>query len=268
MTRFFFFDLDSTLIYSKRAISQHNPGTDFSALVPVDHRDGNPASYMTERSWETLARLMSDPDIKIVPVTTRSAKQYGRVILPAVPEYALAGNGSVLFRDNIRCPKWDTRIASKSDTVPDPIAKIITQAQNRDWFTRSAFVEDRYFCVTTDHPDSHDRAWAEELEAAAGTEWHVSYQGKKINIVPTWLTKDNAALELLSIHGDTGNVWAAGAGDSLLDLGLVTRLDAGIHPRHGELAGMNLAGVGVEQTSTVGLYAGEEILDWASAQAA
>ena len=84
-----FLDLDNTIIYSKRRVS------DATDIVKVEDYNNSPLSYMTKSSYEKLNTLLQRKDIQIVPITTRVDYQFDRIELPDF-KYAILGNGSVL----------------------------------------------------------------------------------------------------------------------------------------------------------------------------
>lgn len=91
-----FTDLDNTLIYSKRV------NIEDKITVEIYNEENN--SFMSRCSYKLLQRL--NEVLLIVPVTTRTYIQYGRIDLGIVPRYALCANGGMLLKDGVISKDW------------------------------------------------------------------------------------------------------------------------------------------------------------------
>ena len=94
----FFTDLDNTLIYSHR---WNLP----DGKVCVEYLDGREQSYMTESAYTFLT---GNPGFAIVPVTTRTEVQYGRLTCMEAMgiRHALICNGGKLLADGKEDVGW------------------------------------------------------------------------------------------------------------------------------------------------------------------
>ncbi|HEX2902421.1 MAG TPA: hypothetical protein VHO01_03100 [Jatrophihabitans sp.] len=254
-------DLDRTLIYSAKAVAlgRSRSGHDFgpAELVPVEFRQGEQASFMTAAAAKLLAEL------PIVPVTTRSLKQYRRVRLPGPPAaFAIAGNGGHLLIDGEPDPAWAAEIRERLRTV-SPLAEAVSQLQRRsrpDWRVHEV---DGLFCYAViDRAEFRRRNLAELDEWAQPNGWRSSLQGRKLYLVPRPLAKSAAVAELAR---RTGTIRVYAAGDSLLDIDLLQFADHGIHPGHGELARSGWSAAHVQRLAETGPLAGERIAEWLAA---
>jgi len=91
-------DLDRTLIYSAAA------GAGASDLVCVEVLESRPQSFMTEAAHALLAQLRRA--VVLVPTTTRTPAQYGRVELPGGPApFAVVSNGGHILVDGLADPE-------------------------------------------------------------------------------------------------------------------------------------------------------------------
>ncbi len=255
-------DLDQTLIYS-RAAFRLPPGEGEPALVTVEYLDGEPLSYLTQRAASALQTLAAEAIF--VPVTTRTIAQYQRVRLGVQPEYAIAANGGHLLVNGVPDTGWEAsvrrRLAETGAALPvirRLAEELVAAADAGTSWVKTVREADGYFSylVATERaaiPDLQD--FAREL---ARHGWTLSVQGRKVYLVPAALTKEAAIAEVVRRTGSTR--WAA-AGDSLLDLGMLTAADESVRPAHGELAQQATMLPSLAVTDQVGLLAGEEIIE-------
>ncbi|WP_448638871.1 hypothetical protein [Geodermatophilus sp. URMC 63] len=256
-------DLDRTLIYSAAAAG----GT--GGLRVVEHLDGAPLSYATPASWPLLAELAGRA--LLVPVTTRTAAQYGRVRLPVVPRYALCGNGGVLLADGVRDPAWDAWAAGvAADAAPLPeLLALLAAAAGEPW-VRTVRAAEGLFCYLVAHDrDAIPARWLADTAAAAGAAGAtLSVQGRKVYVVPAGLSKAAGLLRLRRLlTGDGAAPRLLCAGDSLLDAPMLLAADSAVRPAHGELHEQGWTGARVAVTTATGAAAGEEIVRWLLARA-
>jgi hypothetical protein len=222
-------DLDQTLIYSERSAGRAKSATD----VWVEDYDGKPLSFMTGAAHQLLADASARHHV--VPVTTRTPEQYGRIRLPGRQEHAICANGGVLLVDGERDPEWDRRVQQAlADSVPaGTIRTRLARVEDSSWVSTVRQVEDLFVYLVATHRSDIPPAWLADTTAwCAGQGWVVSLQGRKVYAVPSpLLCKGDAAARLAERLG--GPLLAAG--DSLLDSNLLDRALVAIRPAHGEL---------------------------------
>jgi hypothetical protein len=263
-------DLDQTLIYSRRAfrIPEGHPEPEVEV---VEYLDGQPLSHLTRRSAAGLRDLALR--VPIVPVTTRTLAQYGRVDLGFTPAYAIAANGGHLLVDGVVDPGWAEQVRRRLAAAGRPLAEVHARAlaiadeaiaDGSDW-VRTVRAADGFFVylVATERAAIPDLTELETELAVAG--WGVSVQGRKVYLVPKALTKEAALAEVLR---RTGAARLVAAGDSLLDLGMLSMADVAIRPAHGELHEQGIdRPLGPESrpplvvTEQRGVLAGQEVVD-------
>ena len=260
-------DLDRTLIYSASAAGL--PAS-LPPLRVVECYDGAPLSRMTCRSWTRLAELMQRA--VVVPVTTRTVAQYGRVLLPAVPRYALCANGGALLVDGVPDMSW-TGWVQQVTGAAEPLAAVMDRLSavvGEPW-VKTVRTADDLFCYLVAHsrvavPDQ----WLADFSATAAADgWAVSVQGRKVYAVPAGLSKASALSRLREVVADSAGapVFLLAAGDSLLDAPMLIRADEAIRPAHGELHERGWTPPRLAVTVASGAMAGEEIVDWMLEQA-
>jgi hypothetical protein len=250
-------DLDRTLIYSAKASQL---GGEKPPVVCVEIHDGKQASFMTEVAAEALVTLAAA--CTLVPVTTRVPAQFERVTLPGpAPNYAIAGNGGMLYVDGTLDRGWSAGVARElADGFP--LVDVWEQAGHvcRPEWTIKLRNAAELFCYAVVHPNRLPEGFVSDIGGwAAERGWRVSLQGRKLYWVPEALTKSAAVAEVTRRVG--ADVVLA-AGDSLLDTDLLLAADLGIHPRHGELYDTGWSAPNVVQTADAGVCAGEQIVAW------
>lgn len=254
-------DLDRTLIYSRAAIDSMLAPRDVPPLTCVELLDGRPQSFLTNESARWLELLGSRA--VLVPTTTRTVAQYGRVQLPGGPSgYAVTSNGGHIIVDGHSDDRWrravERRIAGDGADLTEIVGGLHRQV-DRSWVLNSR-VADNLFCYLVVDlerlPVDFLAGWT---SWCADRNWVVSMQGRKIYALPRALTKEAAIAEVRSRVGG-GRLIAAG--DGALDAGFLTMADAAIRPPHGELAEIGWQLPHVSVTGRAGVLAGEEISRW------
>jgi hypothetical protein len=256
-------DLDRTLIYSAAAAGDRALVAD--GVVPVERLGGRPISFMTA----TAARVLEELAHRhlVVPVTTRTPAQLARVRLPGPPaRYAVAGNGGALLVDGEPDAAWARGVRSRLRAVAplDRAVAALSAVCDPAWTAKLRVADDLFCYAVVDRGAMPDDV-PDRLRSWAGPNgWGVSVQGRKLYLVPVPLTKSSAVAEVARREGTDRLV---AAGDSFLDVDLLTAADRGVRPGHGELAERGWSVPTVDVLRSTGLRAGEEILAWFAARA-
>jgi hypothetical protein len=255
-------DLDRTLIYSAAALDLPADGSlDERAprLLCVEVYQRRPLSFLTERAaglYELLSAAAT-----VVPTTTRTRAQYGRIRLPGPPAgYAVCANGGHLLVDGVADPDWHASVTGRLAAASAPLAEVVAHlAATADpaWTVNRRVAED-LFCYLVVDREALPAAYVDDLTGwCAERGWAVSLQLRKLYCVPAGLTKSAAVAEVASRAG-TG--WTLAAGDSVLDAELLDAADAGARPAHGELHDAGWTRPHVQVTARGGVLGGEELL--------
>ncbi|WP_239092134.1 HAD family hydrolase [Streptomyces sp. SID14478] len=228
-------------------------------LLCVEVYEGRPLSYVTEDAAGMLAELARRA--VFVPTTTRTREQYGRIRLPGpAPEYAICANGGHLLVDGVSDPQWRAGVQARLDAECAPLGEVrerMVAAADAAWLLKERVAEDLFAYLVVDRAKLPE-GWVKELgEWADGLGWTVSLQGRKVYAVPKPLTKGAAVREVVR---RVGGGLALGAGDSLLDADLLTAVDRGWRPGHGELADEGWTAPGVTVLAERGVLAGEAVV--------
>lgn len=252
-------DLDRTLIYSRAAMAL--PDGPEPALVCVEHYDGAPLSYVTERAERLLVELAASA--VVVPTTTRTRAQLARIRIPGPPSpYAIAANGGILLVDGEPDASWTAAVRELLAATSVPLADVREHMRTAfdDAWTLSRREAEELFCYAVVDRAALPEGFVADLSGwAAERGWTVSLQGRKLYVVPSALTK-GAAVTALAERVGAAHVLAAG--DSLLDADLLDAAHAGVRPAHGELAESGWTRPHVAVTARAGILAGEDVLTW------
>ncbi len=257
-------DLDRTLIYSAAAIEAEHHPQDVPRLCCVEWLDGHRQSFLTQGSARAL--LAARGYAELVPVTTRTLRQYRRVRLPGgPPRFAVTSNGGHIVVDGTPDPLWAAavrdRIAGNGATLDQIVAELDRRATGA--WVRTRTVADDLFCylvvdLAALPPDvvPEWRVWCQSVG------WVVSQQGRKIYTLPLALTKKAAITEIMD---RTRADRLVAAGDGALDAGFLMIASAAIRPPHGELAELGWRPDHVQVATARGVLAGTEISHWLAA---
>ena len=249
-------DLDRTLIYSRSAAGSFDP-----ELVCVELLDGRPQSFMTAASHAALARVREAS--VLVPTTTRTPAQYGRVELPGGPApFAVVSNGGHILVDGAPDAGWRSGVEARIAAAGATLARVVTHVDGMtdDSWVRSRRIADDLFCYLVVEVAAMPRGFVADLAGwCADRGWVVSMQGRKIYALPVALTKEAAIAEVCR---RVGGARLLAAGDGALDAGMLAMADDGIRPAHGELYETGWQAPHVRVTANIGVLAGEEIVRW------
>lgn len=256
-------DLDQTLIYSSRS----GRFAERSSRTCVEIYDGQEQSFMLTDAAAALTELSLRATV--IPVTTRTVAQLGRVRIPtAAGRYAIAANGGTLLVDGAPDAAWAARVAlALTESAPIAAVQAHLAAVCEPAWTLSVRTADELFCYAVVDLEKLPPGFLAEARDWARTQgWRVSKQGRKIYWVPRSLTKAAAAAE---VARRTEAELVLAAGDSFLDQDLLEYADLAIMPGHGELFESGWRPEHVTSTAGVsGAAAGAEIVGWFAARTA
>lgn len=251
-------DLDRTIVYSRKALEDLGPALNKNMLA-VERKDGQDVSFMTRRAYEILEEISKD--IMIVPVTTRTTRQFERITIfqdQIRVKYAITFNGADILFEGKPLPDWRESISDRlkkdcasHDELKDILQKDIYHVNGQLKSAEGLFI---YYLL---EEKLNIEQVNEFKRAASAYGWRVSYQGRKLYFMPNPISKGEAVSFIKEREGINTVI---GAGDSLLDEDFLVNCDHSFIPAHGELAGDNglLSYISTEQQ---GAYAGQEILE-------
>lgn len=254
MTTLIATDLDRTLIFSEGFSSRHPTST---PVCEVETYQGRNISVAAREVIETLRWL--DSRVTLVPTTTRTQAQLGRVRLGFTPRFEICCSGAVLLDANLPDPRWTREVRTLIDAecmTYDEAVNAFASWTGKGW-QRELRDADGIFLIA-----SVDAALlpADELLAVTETcvmgNWRVVHQGSKVYALPRVVTKSAAVAHLRERLGE--EVWAAG--DSVLDWDMLAHATRAWTPADGELAASGRTAGHLRTTAAVGLDASVEIV--------
>lgn len=225
-------DLDRTLIFSKRTI--HTAIENSLCIEQLEERD---ISYITGKIEQLLKRIHGT--MHFVPVTARSMAQYERITLfqhTVVPDIAILANGGVILRNGVIDPDWQQHIEQQLQLLPLSLRQIGTKYARQlsaGYFLRHHIIENLFYCFIVDQQTVNLQELKEFNQSLEQDGWHSYLQGRKLYILPQFLTK-GAAVKYIKQFQHYERHFAAG--DSLMDLSMLELADEYFVPLHGELA--------------------------------
>lgn len=214
-----FSDLDNTLIYSHRA--QLN-----TEKVLAERLDGSEQSYMTAR---TLKFLQSAPDLRLIPVTTRSKEQFTRIALfqTQLPcHYALVCNGGELLVNGEPDPQWFAETQELTAPAMDALREGAALMESILGPGKEVRIPSGLMaCAVFEDP----AAAVEKLRAKINTPaLSILRVNRKVYCIPSVMHK-GAAVERFKARCQTGTIVTAG--DSIFDIPLLEAGDYAITNR-------------------------------------
>ncbi|TCO74407.1 HAD family hydrolase [Marinisporobacter balticus] len=251
-------DLDRTLIYSKKFISDHKD------IRLIEKKEDESISFMTEIAIKKLKKLSDE--LLFIPVTTRTIEQYRRIsILEKIAhKYAIVSNGGNIIIDGEVDRYWSQFIRNKIKRMCLPFKDLLLkfkEIESIEWVKRKRTADNLFtYCIVErdNIPMEKLNSFMEWLEHR---NWKGSLQGRKLYFVPKCVCKWEATKYIKECENID---FVASAGDSLLDLPMLKMADYAISPPHGEIYKdhrESKAAQNIIFTEKEGIFAAEEILE-------
>lgn len=208
----FLSDLDKTLIFSYKRLSEG---------VCVEEKDGRQLSFMTKRSADLFGEMIRR--VRFIPVTSRSAEQYGRIRFPGgfSPEYAVCDNGGNLLINGIPDPEWRSRFEKHINECAEELAMCRSFLEKRSEVCFEIRFVDDTFLFTKAHDTERVLSQMRELPLKNVS---IFTNGEKLYAVPSLIDKGAAAELLRERFGER----IIAAGDSLFDRQMLINADIAV----------------------------------------
>lgn len=205
-------DLDNTIIYSRK-----HPHDGWPC---VEWINGEEQAYASPKTISLLPEVMQRT--LLVPVTSRSMEQYGRLRLPASFKMALTANGADLLLEGVPESGWRQETDAMLFPWRDEIVRCYDMLVKSDHYIRCRIVDDAYLFV---YCEANTNPITEASSLQACTQLKVIAAGKKIYLLPPPLNKGTALARLLK-RSAAKRCIAAGDGD--MDIPMLQYADQAI----------------------------------------
>jgi hydroxymethylpyrimidine pyrophosphatase-like HAD family hydrolase len=228
-------DLDRTLIFSERTIEMLE-----TERICIEQLNDKKISYVTKEICDQLE--MINNTMQFVPVTSRSRAQYERIILfreTIIPSLAIVANGGIILRNGQVDKAWQQHIEQMMANLPLPITEVqqyFAQQLNKPYFLQHQLMDDLFFVYGVNLTTVNFAELQELKEQLAPYGWTSYLNGRKLYIMPIYLTKGMAVAH---IKEQIGFNYHVAAGDSFMDLSMLTLADRSFAPAHGEITEMS-----------------------------
>lgn len=259
-------DLDRTMVYSQSSMQIEDGLKEDLLFKVVEIYEKRPLSFMTSTAYLNLEIINSHAHL--VPVTTRTEKQFKRIKIPGttsfdltsdLKQYAVTTNGAKILVNGVADEEWSAKMESGFDGNVATVAEAhdyMKQFKKAPWVKDYRNAEDYFLYMLIDRAEAPEHVLNEIRSKMDSFKWTTSLQGRKIYFVPEFITKGGAFAEVIKrVNGD----YSIASGDSLLDASLMETADISIRPRHGELEDIGYAAANNVVTNKSGIFAGEEI---------
>lgn len=250
----FFSDLDHTLIYSNKHIQEHHLSV--AGMLTTEQYEHKPLSFIHLDAWKSLVNH-AGTDYLFVPTTTRTLRQYRRVLLPDVEVgAAIVLNGAKILINGVEDYDWTKHVAQSVKQLnihPVRLWEQVTKGLKNDPEVTKIVSADDYFIYVVTKTDHSPHVDAYTAEIALETGYKRSKQGRKTYLIPPTITKGNAVAEIKQ-RFNASTTFAAG--DSVLDFSMISEVNHFIFPKHGDLTSKSDA---MHHTEHASIEAGKDI---------
>jgi hypothetical protein len=259
-------DLDRTMIYSQNSMNVGEKLSDDLLFKVVEMYHQKPLSYMTSPAYINLEII--NAHAHLVPVTTRTEKQFNRVKIPGTTkadlysdrdQYAITTNGANILVNGVADADWAAKIHAGFESnvaTMEEAGAYLHQFKKASWLKDFRNADDFFYYMVVTRSELPEQTLRSMKSAMKDFNWTVSIQGRKVYFVPGFISKGAAFAEIIK---RVGADYSIGCGDSLLDISLMEAADLSIRPSHGELEDTEYSAVNNVSTKNTGIFAGEEI---------
>lgn len=211
----FFSDLDNTLIFSHRRRIR-------GSRIPVEKLDGKEQSYMTEHAFSFFQHT---DWFSLIPVTTRSEKQYRRLLLPEAfrIQYALICNGGKLLVQGMENREWSEET---EETVRKDLPELKELGEQLQHLCgHEIHHPESYYCYAkTEWPE---RICETLKDRNRESNILIANDRHKVYLFPQSINKGSAVRRFAKNHEINISI---GAGDGIMDIPMLNEVDYPLAP--------------------------------------
>lgn len=225
-------DLDRTVIFSNRFLQEFQTTEEYEVAERRNwEKNGEIISYISKELRDKLIELNKNPDVEIVPVTTRSLEEYNRIDLGFKPKYAIIDCGGTILEDGKPIEEWEEFVKSKMDAfemldITLDLQELKSKASDRN----IKCIDNKFLFTKVTDPELFDK----ECEAFVlkYSRFNFSRQRNKVYVIPTAFSK---GVTVRWLQNKLGADKLVACGDSELDLPMLAIANFAIIPGHGTL---------------------------------
>jgi hypothetical protein len=198
--------------------------------------------------------------VTLVPVTARSRAQLDALTPLAASRLAITAAGGGIWRGPQPLPGWSAvlrRHLAGTASVHQARRRLAAQLRPAPWIIGEQLVDGYFFYLLAGHGQLPDDAEPQARAVLAACGWTAYAHGRKLYCLPTPLRKHTALGWLVDRLGDR---LIAVAGDSEMDLDLLSMAPAAFYPAASSLAASSLRPPHARVTVASHAAAGPEIL--------
>lgn len=243
-------DLDRTLIYSARVLSNYPSNVSNTIVEAVG---GRSVSFTSTAFFNWLKSREKGKGLTIVANTARSINEFNRLNIHNDFDYAIMANGGVITHNGKPIKDWEDSI--KRGNINELLSHILEDLNNiKSINYKSRTIDDSYIFTKT----LNDMECTQDLKQIVQKYSGISFmvQRGKVYIIPKEISKANA-INWLSEY--IGEKVVLAAGDSETDLGMLRQAEISIVPKHSDIIKQNMIVPNIETRS--GLLASIDILE-------
>lgn len=255
-------DLDRTLIYSKKFITEDIQGVHNIKNIEIYNEEE--ISFVTEEGIVKLKNIAEK--ILFVPVTTRTVEQFNRIRFDEHLidfKYVITSNGGNIIVDGSVDNEYNAKIKREileGFSIEKMEALFKKELYDEEWVLKYRVADEVFFyCVIDESKAPIEKILAFGKEKVEPNNWRLVKNGRKVYFIPNCVSKGTALKEVSRRIKDNEII---SAGDSVLDLDMLEVSNHFLIPRHGELFEHNVVDDRVIHTEKEGLLAGLEIIDF------
>lgn len=214
----FLTDLDNTLIHSYRHKKQND--------ICVEWIDEKEQGFMSIKTYDLLPKIFND--IILIPITTRSIKQYKRIKWPkgCQPDYAITTNGGVLLNKDIADNNWilDTKDFTKK--YKDELEQLYNHFSVQKDILKCEIIDDTYLFFNCKNEMVANRYLEQYINK---TNLEIAVSNRKGYFLPPGINKGMALKRINKLFENNKIICA---GDSVLDIPMLELANISIVPNN------------------------------------
>lgn len=225
-------DLDRTIIFSGRFMTEFQTTAEYDIAEKRDwEKDEGVISYISIELRNKLIELNNNPNVEIVPVTTRSLEEYNRINLGFKPKYAIIDCGGTILKNGEPMGEWENFVKSQIDAMEMlDIALDMQELKSKHSDRNIKCIDNKFLFTKVTDPELFDK----ECEAFVlrYPKFNFFRQRNKVYVIPTAFSKV-VSVRWLQNKLEVNKLVACG--DSELDLPMLAIADFAVVPGHGSL---------------------------------